>query len=133
MRMRQTGSKMPWIIWPSSRESVTYFMRFASTGLIVHSVLDLSYNNLREVPKALQHLTSLKTVYFVQNKISEISGLGSVGATLRSLELGSNRIRACSNLIDASHYAHFKISLFVSSSGNKKLGCACQPRGIVAW
>jgi len=62
------------------------------------SVLDLSYNNLREVPKALDHLKSLTTVYFVQNKIPEISGLGSVGATLRSLELGSNKIREIKNL-----------------------------------
>lgn len=63
--------------------------------LTISSMLDLSYNNLREIPKALEHLTSLRTVYFVQNKISEISGLDSIGATLRSLELGSNRIRVC--------------------------------------
>jgi protein phosphatase 1 regulatory subunit 7 len=60
-------------------------------------VLDLSYNNLREVPKALERLKSLKTVYFVQNKIPEISGLSSVGVTLRSLELGSNRLRVCAS------------------------------------
>lgn len=57
------------------------------------SVLDLSFNLLRHVPEALLHLHSLKTVYFVQNKISKISGFGSVGATLRSLELGGNKIR----------------------------------------
>ncbi|KAJ8589004.1 L domain-like protein [Rhizopogon salebrosus TDB-379] len=57
------------------------------------TVLDLSFNLLRHVPEALSHLHSLKTVYFVQNKISKITGLGSVGATLRSLELGGNRIR----------------------------------------
>ena len=57
------------------------------------SVLDLSFNLLRHVPEALSHLHSLKTIYFVQNKISKITGLGSVGGTLRSLELGGNRIR----------------------------------------
>ncbi|OAX41182.1 L domain-like protein [Rhizopogon vinicolor AM-OR11-026] len=57
------------------------------------AVLDLSFNLLRHVPEALSHLHSLKTIYFVQNKISKITGLGSVGGTLRSLELGGNRIR----------------------------------------
>ncbi|KAG2076705.1 L domain-like protein [Suillus decipiens] len=56
-------------------------------------ILDLSFNILRQVPEALSHLRSLVTVYFVQNKISKITGLESVGATLRSLELGGNRIR----------------------------------------
>ena len=38
-------------------------------------VLDLSFNNIRTIPDALQTLPSLKTVYFVQNRISKISGL----------------------------------------------------------
>jgi Leucine-rich repeat (LRR) protein len=55
--------------------------------------LDLSFNNFRAVPETLHHLTSLKTVYFVQNRISKITGLETLGRTLRSLELGGNRIR----------------------------------------
>ena len=35
----------------------------------------------------------LRTIYFVQNKISHITGFEDVGRTLRSLELGGNRIR----------------------------------------
>ena len=55
-------------------------------------VLDLSFNLLRAVPDRLECLTSLQTIYFVQNKISKISGLSSC-VTLRSLELGGNKIR----------------------------------------
>lgn len=55
-------------------------------------MLDLSFNLLRSVPDRLEHLTSLDTVYFVQNKISKITGL-SYSVMLRSLELGGNRIR----------------------------------------
>jgi len=62
------------------------------------SVLDLSFNILRSVPETLEHLKSLKIAYFVQNRISKISGLHGVGATLRSLELGGNKIRKIENL-----------------------------------
>ncbi|EIW83980.1 L domain-like protein [Coniophora puteana RWD-64-598 SS2] len=62
------------------------------------SVLDLSFNLIRQVPDGLSSLSSLHTVFFVQNKISKISGLDSVGRTLRSLELGGNRIRFIENL-----------------------------------
>ena len=55
-------------------------------------VLDLSFNLLRAVPDRLECLTSLQTIYFVQNRISKISGLSSC-VTLRSLELGGNKIR----------------------------------------
>jgi protein phosphatase 1 regulatory subunit 7 len=55
--------------------------------------LDLSFNLLREIPEGLKHLQQLKTVYFVQDRISTISGLDSLGATLTSLELGGNKIR----------------------------------------
>ena len=55
--------------------------------------LDLSFNLLREIPETLSHLTSLKSVYFVQNRISHIAGLQSIGATLTNLELGANKIR----------------------------------------
>jgi protein phosphatase 1 regulatory subunit 7 len=57
------------------------------------SVLDLSFNLIKVIPESLSSLTSLKTVYFVQNRITKISGLSGVGATLRSLELGGNKIR----------------------------------------
>ena len=58
----------------------------------IHSVLDLSFNLLRSVPERLEFLPSLHTIYFVQNKISKITGLTSC-INLRSLELGGNRIR----------------------------------------
>jgi protein phosphatase 1 regulatory subunit 7 len=63
-----------------------------------HRVLDLSFNNFKAVPETLHHLPSLSTVYFVQNRISRINGLESLGSTLRSLELGGNRIRVSSLL-----------------------------------
>ncbi|ETW83079.1 hypothetical protein HETIRDRAFT_126398 [Heterobasidion irregulare TC 32-1] len=62
------------------------------------SVLDLSFNLLKAIPDTLEHLTALKTVYFVQNRISTISGLQGLGATLRSLELGGNKLRQIENL-----------------------------------
>jgi len=62
------------------------------------STLDLSFNLLKAVPDTLEKLTSLKTIYFVQNRITKISGLSGVGSTLRSLELGGNRIRVIEEL-----------------------------------
>jgi protein phosphatase 1 regulatory subunit 7 len=56
-------------------------------------VLDLSFNLLRAVPVELLKIPALQTIYFVQNKITRIEHLGHLGANLRSLELGSNRIR----------------------------------------
>lgn len=56
------------------------------------STLDLSFNLLRSVPDCLEHLKSLNTIYFVQNKISKIASL-NYSVALRSLELGGNRIR----------------------------------------
>ena len=58
-----------------------------------YSVLDLSFNLLKAIPDTLHHLSSLRTIYFVQNRISRISDLQGVGATLRSLELGGNKLR----------------------------------------
>ena len=56
--------------------------------------LDLSFNLIKNVPEELEkHLLSLKTVFFIQNKISHIANLSGLAATLRSLELGGNRIR----------------------------------------
>lgn len=66
-------------------------------------MLDLSFNLLKLIPDTLHHLTSLKTIYFVQNRISRISGLEGVGATLRSLELGGNKLRV--NLVAISAWA----------------------------
>lgn len=55
-------------------------------------MLDLSFNLLRAVPEGLENLKLLDTIYFVQNKISKITGFASC-VTLRSLELGGNKIR----------------------------------------
>jgi protein phosphatase 1 regulatory subunit 7 len=62
-------------------------------NLLCYRVLDLSFNLLKSVPDTFHHLISLRTVYFVQNRISRISGLEGVGASLRSLELGGNKLR----------------------------------------
>ena len=59
----------------------------------LYRVLDLSFNNLKHVPPTLDRLTSLRIIYFVQNRISHIENLSGVGRTLRSLELGGNKIR----------------------------------------
>jgi protein phosphatase 1 regulatory subunit 7 len=59
-----------------------------------HSVLDLSFNLLRRIPsEALATMSSLKTLYLIQNKISRIEGLHTIAATLTSLELGGNKLR----------------------------------------
>ncbi|KAF9468131.1 hypothetical protein BDZ94DRAFT_844706 [Collybia nuda] len=65
--------------------------------LINLGVLDMSFNLLKAVPDGLKYLTSLHTVYFVQNRISKITGL-EMSTKLRSLELGGNRIRKIENL-----------------------------------
>ena len=63
-------------------------------NLWARSSLDLSFNMIKHVPEELEkHLLSLRTIYFVQNKISHIANLSGLAATLRSLELGGNRIR----------------------------------------
>ncbi|KIY68170.1 L domain-like protein [Cylindrobasidium torrendii FP15055 ss-10] len=55
--------------------------------------LDLSFNLIKAVPPTISSLSSLETVYFVQNKISKIGTELSACTRLRSLELGGNRIR----------------------------------------
>ncbi|KAF5377339.1 hypothetical protein D9757_008022 [Collybiopsis confluens] len=60
-------------------------------------VLDLSFNLVKSIPESIAQLKSLKTVYFVQNRILKITGLDSL-TSLRSLELGGNRIRKIENL-----------------------------------
>jgi hypothetical protein len=70
----------------------------------------------------------LKTVYFVQNKISKITGLGSVGATLRSLELGGNRIRVIALITTIVRESSSRWY-----SAYRRIGCASQLRGVMAW
>ena len=78
------------------------------------STLDLSFNNLKHVPNSLGHLTSLRTIYFVQNRISRISGLEGLGQTLRSLELCGNRIR-----VTLVHFPFVRRLLPVSSDNRR--------------
>lgn len=84
------------------------------------SVLDLSFNLLKAIPEALTSLKSLKTVYFVQNKISKIQGLDSLGATLTSLELGGNKIRV---LLSYPQYFLLSYALGIE---NRESRCTCQ-------
>ncbi|ELU40787.1 leucine rich repeats (2 copies) domain-containing protein [Rhizoctonia solani AG-1 IA] len=65
----------------------------ALDGLLDLKTLDLSFNLLRSVPHGLERHRYLHTIYFVQNKISKISGVSGLSGSLRSLELGGNRIR----------------------------------------
>ncbi|CAE6435403.1 unnamed protein product [Rhizoctonia solani] len=60
--------------------------------------LDLSFNLLRSVPHGLERHKSLHTIFFVQNKITKISGVTGLAGSLRSLELGGNRIRGLETL-----------------------------------
>lgn len=64
--------------------------------LVPYRTLDVSFNLLRAIPPVIATLPALRTVYFIQNKITRIEGLSAVGRTLRSLELGGNRIRVMS-------------------------------------
>ncbi|KAJ9122440.1 hypothetical protein QFC22_001865 [Naganishia vaughanmartiniae] len=61
--------------------------------------LDLSFNNLRH-PPSLPSQKHINTLYLVQNKISKIEPgeLDWAADTLKSLELGGNRIRVIENL-----------------------------------
>jgi protein phosphatase 1 regulatory subunit 7 len=70
---------------------------------IANSTLDLSFNNIKSIPDTLFHLTSLTTIYFVQNRINKIENLSGLSKTLRSLELGGNRIRSIENLDDLAN------------------------------
>ncbi|KAG8888913.1 hypothetical protein FRB98_006455 [Tulasnella sp. 332] len=60
--------------------------------------LDLSFNLLRQVPEVVSSLSAIHTLYFVQNKITKITNLHDIGSTLRSLELGGNRLRVIESL-----------------------------------
>ncbi|EAU85489.2 protein phosphatase regulatory subunit [Coprinopsis cinerea okayama7 len=61
------------------------------------TMLDLSFNLFKHIPDRLEHLSKLTLIYFVQNRISKITGLESL-TNLTSLELGGNRIRKIENL-----------------------------------
>ena len=56
--------------------------------------LDLSFNNIRH-PPTLPSLKKVETLYLVQNKIKAVEAgqLDWAQASLKSLELGGNRIR----------------------------------------
>ena len=75
-----------------------------------NSVLDFSFNLLRTVPDRLEYLRSLHTIYFIQNKISKITGLTSC-SSLRSLELGGNKIRVSSEQLSFKACNELNISL----------------------
>ncbi|CAE6473507.1 unnamed protein product [Rhizoctonia solani] len=70
----------------------------ALDGLTDLKTLDLSFNLLRSVPHGLERHESLHTIFFVQNKITKISGVVGLSKVLRSLELGGNRIRTIEGL-----------------------------------
>ncbi|EIW73489.1 hypothetical protein TREMEDRAFT_24836 [Tremella mesenterica DSM 1558] len=61
--------------------------------------LDLSFNNIRH-PPTLPSMKQVNTLYLVQNKISHVEEgcLDWAAGSLKSLELGGNRIRAIENL-----------------------------------
>lgn len=93
-----------------------------------NSVLDFSFNLLRNVPDRLEYLKSLHTVYFIQNKISKITGLTSC-SSLRSLELGGNKIRVSFEQLS------FKVCKWVKHFciENRKPGYFGQSRRTLAW
>nr|ODN99830.1 enzyme regulator [Cryptococcus depauperatus CBS 7855] len=68
------------------------------------SSLDLSFNNIRH-PPSLPSLKQVSVLYLVQNKISKIEEgeLDWCKDTLKSLELGGNRIRAIENMDNLVH------------------------------
>lgn len=63
-------------------------------------MLDLSFNKIKDI-EGLEHLTLLKDLFFVSNKISKIPQLNLVNLT--NLELGDNRIREIENLNGLVH------------------------------
>ncbi|KAG4305410.1 hypothetical protein PORY_000966 [Pneumocystis oryctolagi] len=63
--------------------------------------LDLSFNRIKRI-QHLERCKKLKNLYFVQNKISQITGLDALEC-LVSLELGANRIRTIENLEKLVH------------------------------
>ncbi len=83
----------------------------------VFSTLDLSFNLVKHIPEELEtHLTSLKTIFFVQNRISHIANLNGLAATLRSVELGGNRLR-----VRYKYFSHGKYANFLTIGRNWKV------------
>lgn len=63
-------------------------------------MLDLSFNNIRHISR-VSTLGNCHTLYFVQNKIAGVRPddlQGPIAQSLRSLELGGNRLRSMENL-----------------------------------
>ena len=62
------------------------------------STLDLSFNNVRHVPN-LPSQHHIGTLYLVQNKIAEVEPgeLYWAADSMKSLELGGNRLRVSGN------------------------------------
>lgn len=63
-------------------------------------MLDLSFNNIRHISR-VSHLAKCHTLYFVQNKIASVRPTdlqAPIAHSLRSLELGGNRLRSLDNL-----------------------------------
>jgi protein phosphatase 1 regulatory subunit 7 len=58
--------------------------------------LDLSFNKIKHI-KNVNHLQTLKELYFVQNRISKIENLDGL-SNLTMIELAANRIREIENL-----------------------------------
>ena len=58
--------------------------------------LDLSFNKIKHI-KNINHLHTLKELYFVQNRISKIENLDGL-SNLTMIELAANRIREIENL-----------------------------------
>ncbi len=61
--------------------------------------LDLSFNNFRH-PPILPSFKNISTLYLVQNKISKVDSgdLDWASGSMKSLELGGNRLRAIEGL-----------------------------------
>lgn len=95
-------------------------MTSAGAETLSRSMLDLSFNLLRAVPPALAALPKLRTVYFVQNRISKINNL-QLSVNLRSLELGGNRIRVSLALNALVSYK------FQPTLDDRKPGCPGKP------
>lgn len=68
-------------------------------------VLDLSFNNIRHMSN-VSHLGACHTLYFVQNKIARVRPddlVGPIAHSLKSLELGGNRLRSMEHLGHLQH------------------------------
>lgn len=72
----------------------------SSSMLLLTRILDLSFNNIRHMSN-VSHLGACHTLFFVQNKIARVRPddlQGAIAGSLKSLELGGNRLRSLENL-----------------------------------